>query len=143
MIPRVLIGHLGGGAYGLRCSLPGHDVLSAPSEKLSFDSAWPNLVKIRATGVVVAARNVLTDIFYADEGYTPHFSARAFSGNVLYDDHAVGVAPGQGAPGAQGVWAMAAHRSNYQARTRLTIYNQVISPAVNVFYVLYQIPQEA
>lgn len=46
MVDRVLLGHLGGGEYGLKVSRPGFDVNVAEGAQLAFDSAFNNQIKV-------------------------------------------------------------------------------------------------
>ena len=55
MTRRVLIGQFPGGAYGLRCSKPGYDVLTPnPAfNELTFDSTWTQTLPVHcASGIV-------------------------------------------------------------------------------------------
>lgn len=90
MTRRVKLGNLGGGAFGLRVALPGHDVVTEGSnpDALSFDSGWTDIVKMIQVGVASkTADHSFTDILFPDPGYQPFAEVRYHIGNRVYDDY--------------------------------------------------------
>lgn len=59
MTNRVALGDVGGGAFGLKVSKPGYDVLDAGTvdAKLAFDSSWTKAQRIFLSGVYTATVN--------------------------------------------------------------------------------------
>lgn len=89
MTRRVILGNLGSGVYGLRVSLPGHDVVSEAGndDAMSFDSGWTDLAKLIQIGTATKTADFsLTDIPFTNPGYTPFAEVRLRSGNRAYDD---------------------------------------------------------
>lgn len=88
---RVILGNLGGGTYGLRVSLPGHDVVSegGNSDALSFDSGWTDIIKMIQVGVLnsFAPYDPYSDVLFPDVGYPPFIEVRFQSGLRAYDDY--------------------------------------------------------
>ena len=100
---RVILGNLGGGVFGLRVALPGHDVVTEGSnpDALSFDSVWTNIVKMIQVGVASKSNDHnFTDVLFPDPGYQPFVEVRWRSGLRAYDDASpisIGAYPGIGA----------------------------------------------
>lgn len=88
---RVILGNLGGGQYGLRVALPGHDVISEAGNQdaLSFDSGWTDIVKMIQVGTATASGSNVTpmDLLFPDQGYKPFVEVRLRSGLRVYDDY--------------------------------------------------------
>ncbi len=59
MTNRVAFGAVGGGAFGLKVSKPGYDVLDSGTidAKLAFDSSWTKAQRIYLSGVYTATVN--------------------------------------------------------------------------------------
>ena len=54
-VPRLVLGNIGGGRSGMKCSLPGVNALTADDqdpELFSFCSDWTDLAKLALTGIV-------------------------------------------------------------------------------------------
>lgn len=90
MTRRVILGNLGGGAFGLRVALPGHDVVTEGSnpDALSFDSGWTDIVKMIQVGVATKTADInFTEVLFPDPGYAPFAEVRYRSGLRIYDDY--------------------------------------------------------
>jgi hypothetical protein len=77
MVKRVLLGRFPDGGFGLRVSQAGYDVTSNPvdNEKLIFNSDWPGILPIYATGYMNLSADSTTTASYTDMGYIPFCSA--------------------------------------------------------------------
>ncbi len=87
--PRTFWGHWLDGSFRLRCSLNGYDAINDNSDipdRFSFDSSWPDLVKIHSAGSGAKPDGSAGLIAFADLGYTPFVEMRLKSGDTIYDD---------------------------------------------------------
>lgn len=108
MTNRMVLGALGGGAFGLKVSMPGVDSLTASNSdpaQWSFHSEWPGIANIYGAGTVQAGSAVNHNL-----GYVPWADVRhaASSGSTTYRDDAPheyqdGVGSGTGWDTAQAV----------------------------------------
>ena len=77
MVKRVLLGKFPDNGYGLRISEAGYDVSSNPvdNEKLIFNSDWPAVLPVHATGYMNLTAGQTQTAAFADLGYIPFCSA--------------------------------------------------------------------
>lgn len=82
MANRLVIGSLPGGGFGMRCSMPGKNVLSASlsEQDMSFDSSWETLRigefgKVAYSGYSGKTTATLLTVFHS-MGVVPHYVAR-------------------------------------------------------------------
>lgn len=98
MSKRVSIGKQQDGSYGIRVSLPGYDAYADSTNLMSFDSAWTDIARIHALGVVSWASSAWLDPLgnaisgfrgsWADPGYIPFAEIRRLvSGVSVRDDY--------------------------------------------------------
>jgi hypothetical protein len=88
---RDVLGALPGGTFGLRCSLPGVDVITGDSNdpnQFSFNSDWTDIAKLHQVGVAVipAPPPFNVSVPFPDLGYRPFVEVRRVSGNIVFDD---------------------------------------------------------
>lgn len=134
MARRVILGNLGGGVFGLRVSLPGHDVVSGG--ELSFDSGWTDIVKYIQIGVATKTADFsFTDVLFTSPGYQPFAEVRQRSGLRVYDDYSPLVAS---AASPHGMGATIA-----SDRLRLWPVTSGSATAYDVVYAIYQVPVPA
>lgn len=91
MTRRAVLGALPGGTFGLRCSLPGIDVMTGDStnqNQFSFNSDWTDIAKVQQVGLATIPPNILSGmtIPFTDLGYRPFVEVRRVAGAVVYDD---------------------------------------------------------
>lgn len=136
MTRRVILGNLGGGAFGLRVALPGHDVVTEGSnpDALSFDSGWTDIVKMIQVGVATASGSsvIPMDLLFPSQGYKPFAEVRLRSGLRVYDDYT-----GFGTATYPGVGA-----NILTDRLQLTASANT-SWSYNVVYAIFQVPVPA
>lgn len=98
---RTYIGRLNGN-FVLRATLPGYDAVlddANDSNKFAFNSAWTDMVKLLAIGIVTVTPIVVPPdgiVTYDDAhqripfpapGYIPFCEVKYVVGNILYDDY--------------------------------------------------------
>lgn len=131
---RVILGNLGGGQYGLRVSLPGHDVVSGG--ELSFDSGWTDIVKVIQVGVASKTADFdFTDVLFPSPGYQPFAEVRWRSGLRVYDDYSP-LSTNPAAPHGLGATILT---------DRLRLWPAASSPVVayDVIYAVFRVPVPA
>ena len=140
MSRRVVLGQQSDGSYGLRCSAPGFDALTAADDgqAITFDSRWTDIAKISAVGIAseVVVGNVSgTDIFgvrafYPNLGYKPFIEIRQLSGATVSDDFWTGMAnPGTGA-----------YATVEATQASVTVVGGPTNQGLQALFVVYQIP---
>lgn len=138
MSRRVILGNLGGGHFGLRVSLPTHDVVSEGSnpETLSFDSGWTDIVKMIQVGVAEKTADFdFTDVLFPSPGYQPFAEVRWRSGLRVYDDYSP-LSTNPAAPHGLGATILT---------DRLRLWPAASSPVVayDVTYTIFRVPVPA
>ena len=99
MTSRLIIGNIGGGGFGLKCTVPGVDVLTADNNNpalFSFNSSWSNMIRIAASGY--ANITYTSNTTYSSSspivhslGFTPFIEVRSMENyaNRIFDEFAI------------------------------------------------------
>lgn len=94
MTRRLVIGKFNDGVnFGLRCSLPGVDALTADSssEGFSFDSSWSDISQALLIGAATSPPSGTLVVSFPNQGYIPFAEIRKTVGNAVYDDASFGL----------------------------------------------------
>jgi hypothetical protein len=99
MTRRICIGALPDGTYGMWCSAPGVDVMTADPDdgnQLTFNSNWTDIAKVHQSGAGVS-NSSNQFVAWPDLGYKPFVEIRIREGGRVYDDtftgYEIGIAP--------------------------------------------------
>ena len=78
MVNRLLLGKYNDGVtYGMKLSIPGHDVMTAVGDKLIFDTQWLGSGAVHQTGVTTMGNSVA----FPSMGYIPMAYAVTYGGS--------------------------------------------------------------
>lgn len=139
-VPRVIIGRRGT-QFGLWCSLPGVNALTADandSNKFSFNSEWPDILKVHQLGTVSSYSIsdppfVKRDVLFPALSYVPYVEARLYHAGKYYND----IVRSYNFNTASGFWLYITNSVAASVTRNSVRIHQVASTRERAFYVVY------